>query len=239
MASDIVKYALIVAAGQGTRAQLSGTDAQAPKQFRLLAGKPVLQYSIEAFASAFPDIRFILVLPAVYPDFVGHLPEIFTGNPFSFVTGGETRFHSVKNGLSRVQEPDAVVFVHDAARPVLSAALIRRCYEGAILHGTAIPCVPAVESLRMVDAQGRNYPLDRHAVRYIQTPQTFWASLLLEAFHQPFDPSFTDEATVVEKAGYSVQLVEGEPANIKLTYPQDFAIAEILLRNRSASAACE
>ncbi|SFV33487.1 IspD/TarI family cytidylyltransferase [Thermoflavifilum thermophilum] len=237
MASDMVKYALIVAAGQGTRAQVSDTEAQTPKQFRLLGGKPVLQYSIEAFASAFPDIQFILVLPAVYPDFVGRFPEIFTKHPFAFAIGGETRFHSVKNGLSHVQKPDAVVFVHDAARPVLSAALIRRCYEAALMHGTAIPCVPAVESLRMVDAQGRNYPLDRHAVKYIQTPQTFRASLLLEAFHQSFDPSFTDEATVVEKAGYPVQLVEGEPANIKLTYPQDFAIAEILLRNRSASAA--
>ena len=232
MAISPPRYALIVAAGQGTRARPAGEVSSTPKQFAWLAGKPVLRYSIEAFASSFPDIRFILVLPGVYPDFVQDLPTIFAPHPFTLITGGETRFHSVKNGLTAVQEPDAMVFVHDAARPLLTQALIHRCYAVAVEHGTAVPAVPATESLRVVDPEGRNHPLDRHTVKCIQTPQTFRAALLLEAFRQPYDPQFTDEATVVEKAGHPIQLVEGEPTNIKLTYPHDFEIAALLLAKR-------
>lgn len=233
MPSAPPKYALIVAAGQGTRMRSAGSTQHTPKQFLWLGNKPVLQHSIDVFASTFTDIRFILVLPPSYPHFVNKLPAIYAGYHFAFVPGGETRFQSVKNGIQYVQEADAIVFVHDAARPLLTGELIERCYAAALEHGVAIPAVPATESLRGIAADGTNHPIDRQSVRYIQTPQTFRAALLFEAFQQDFQPTFTDEATVVEKAGHRIQLVEGDPTNIKLTYPHDMKIAEVLLRQRT------
>ncbi|MBX5438818.1 MAG: 2-C-methyl-D-erythritol 4-phosphate cytidylyltransferase [Thermoflavifilum sp.] len=257
MPSAPPKYALIVAAGQGTRMRSAGSTQHTPKQFLWLGNKPVLQHSIDVFASTFTDIRFILVLPPSYPHFVNKLPSaepkqfkgyeyppsyfnvvsklpaIYAGYHFAFVPGGETRFQSVKNGIQYVQEADAIVFVHDAARPLLTGELIERCYAAALEHGVAIPAVPATESLRGIAADGTNHPIDRQSVRYIQTPQTFRAALLFEAFQQDFQPTFTDEATVVEKAGHRIQLVEGDPTNIKLTYPHDMKIAEVLLRQRT------
>ncbi|MCL6525176.1 MAG: 2-C-methyl-D-erythritol 4-phosphate cytidylyltransferase [Thermoflavifilum sp.] len=218
------RYALIVAAGQGSRMQQS-----MPKQFMLLAGKPVLQYSLEAFAVAFADVRFIIVLPEKYPEWVHTLPQLFPGHTFQWVLGGATRFDSVKAGLKDISEPNALVFVHDAARPLVSEKLIHRCEAAALQYRSAIPCVPATESLRQIQADGQHHTLDRQAIRYVQTPQTFRAEWLLQAFQQPYRPEFTDEATVVEQAGYPVHLIEGETTNIKITYPHDLKLAEALL----------
>ena len=222
-------YAIIVAGGSGER---MGT--MIPKQFLNLEGKPLLHYSITSFRTAFPDIRIILVVPAA------HLPRghELAENPayngqVKVVTGGATRFHSVKNGLKWI-EKGSIVFVHDGVRCLLSPDLIKRCYNKAILDGNAIPVVPATDSIRMSNEEG-NFAVDRACVHFVQTPQTFQSEVLLDAFKQDYDPSFTDEAIVVEKSGVCIHLIEGEVNNIKITRPIDMIIAAELIRNSNFS----
>ena len=222
-------YVIIVAGGSGER---MGTLI--PKQFLELGGKPLLHYSITAFRMAFPDIRIILVVPAA------HLPrgQELARNPsyngqVDVVTGGATRFDSVKNGLKYIGK-DSIVFVHDGVRCLLSPDLILRCYNKAILEGNAIPVVTATDSIRISTEDG-NIPIDRSHVHLVQTPQTFQSELLLNAFKQENHPSFTDEASVVEKTGVRIHLIEGEMSNIKITRPVDMIIAAELLRNADIS----
>ncbi len=223
--SDIKKYGVIVAGGQGLR---MGTSI--PKQFLPLHGKPMLCYAIEAFAQAFRDINLILVLPA---DQVGSAQTVlrsYIGNiDVTTVAGGETRYHSVQNGLKQVQN-NGIVFVHDGARPLISKELILRCYSAAVESGSAVPVIPVAESMRRV-TPGGSEPLNREDLRIIQTPQTFRTELILPAFQQPYDPSFTDEATVLESFGTAINLVDGMYNNIKVTTPNDLAIAEALLND--------
>lgn len=223
--SDIKKYGVIVAGGQGLR---MGTSI--PKQFLPLHGKPMLCYAIEAFAQAFSDINLILVLPA---DQVGSAQTVlrsYIGNiDVTTVAGGETRYHSVQNGLKQVQN-NGIVFVHDGARPLISKELILRCYSAAVESGSAVPVIPVAESMRQV-TPGGSEPLNREDLRIIQTPQTFRTELILPAFQQPYDPSFTDEATVLESFGTAINLVDGMYNNIKVTTPNDLAIAEALLKD--------
>lgn len=218
------KVAIIVAGGSGTRMQ-----SAVPKQFMPLAGKPVLYHTIAAFAASFPDMEIVLVLPEAHFTFANQLLTYFEQPPaLTFVKGGETRFHSVKNGLQEVKGP-AVVFVHDGVRPLVSSALVRSCYEGAIHHGSAIPVIEMKDSIREITNAG-NIAVNRDHYRIIQTPQTFLSDLILPAFELPYDPLFTDEATVVERLGHPVHLIPGEEANIKITKPVDFIIAETLVR---------
>lgn len=220
--------ALIMAGGSGLR-----MNVVLPKQFLPLAGKPVLQYSLEAFLQAFWDIRIVLVLPADYFE-AGRL--IVSSLHYHFkptlVEGGETRFHSVYNGLKVIREP-SLVFVHDGVRPLLTPSLIRRCYEQALELGSAIPAIPSRDSIRLVSGSGESRALDRENLRMIQTPQVFRSEILNQAFAQPYDPRFTDEASVVEHSGVAVHLLEGEPENIKITTPLDLRLAESLLEYRS------
>lgn len=221
------KVAIIVAGGSGTRMQNA-----VPKQFLDLSGKPVLYHTIAAFAAAFPDMEIVLVLPEAHFTFANHLLQAFDPLPaITIVKGGETRFHSVKNGLQQVKEP-AVVFVHDGVRPLVSAALIRACYEAALSHGSAIPVIDMKDSIREISA-GSNAAVDRDRFRIIQTPQTFLSELILPAFELPYDPLFTDEATVVERLGHPVYLLPGEESNIKITKPLDLTIAAALLKDRN------
>jgi 2-C-methyl-D-erythritol 4-phosphate cytidylyltransferase len=219
------KYAVIVAGGSGQR-----MGKEVPKQFLLLKGKPLLQYTLQSFLLAFPDIQIILVLPEQQ---VAKGEEIVTQmnatGKVQITTGGLTRFHSVQNGLVLVTEP-AIVFVHDGVRCLISADLIRNCYKQAIEKGSAIPAVKATDSIRMVDGSS-HYPIDRNKVLIIQTPQTFESAILLKAFKQEYQENFTDEATVVEAAGNKVFLIEGEYNNLKVTRPLDLFIAEKLLEN--------
>ncbi len=218
------KYAVIVAGGKGLR-----MGANLPKQFMMLEGKPILFYSVIAFMETFPDLEVILVLPAefseLFKDVVAVLPD---SERITIVKGGETRFHSVQNGL-RAVKGNGVVFVHDGARPLVSPTLLRRCLESATKHGSAIPVVPVAESIRQITAKG-SLPVNRDELRVVQTPQTFRTELILKAFAQEYDPAFTDEATVAEAAGIPVQLVEGDKRNIKITTPEDMAIATVYLR---------
>lgn len=217
------KYAVIVAGGSGLR---MGTDL--PKQFLLLKGKPLLQYTIQSFLLAYDDMQIILVLPvqqlAKGEEIVKHMNA---AERVQIVGGGDTRFHSVKKGLQLVTEP-AIIFVHDGVRCLVSKKLIHICYEQAVEKGSAIPVVTATDSIRIEDGSF-HYPFDRNKIRIVQTPQTFRSGILLQAFQQQYDVGFTDESTVVEAAGNKVFLIEGEYNNLKVTRPLDLFIAEKLL----------
>ncbi len=227
------KYAVIVAGGSGVR---MGTNV--PKQFLDLRGKPVLWYTIEAFLQAFNDISVILVVPATHMEKGLLIARSSSDNNRVLVTeGGETRFHSVKNGLDHVQEK-SVVFVHDGVRCLLTTSLIQRCFEKTIENGNAIPAIAAVDTIRLETIEG-NTQIDRQKVKIIQTPQTFYSDSIKAAFEQDFDESFTDEASVVEKYGMKIHLIEGEPANIKITRPMDILLAERILEERGGGVSSE
>lgn len=218
------KIAIIVAGGSGTRMQ-----SAVPKQFLDLAGRPVLYYTITAFAQAYPDMEIVLVLPENHISQANHLLQSFENMPaITIVKGGETRFHSVKNGLQQVKD-NAVVFVHDGVRPLVSPALIRTCYEAALSHGSAIPAIDMKDSIREVSGD-KNMAVNRDRFRIIQTPQTFLSELILPAFELPYDPLFTDEATVVERLGQQIHLVTGEESNLKITKPLDLVLAKAFLQ---------
>jgi 2-C-methyl-D-erythritol 4-phosphate cytidylyltransferase len=215
------RVALIVAGGSGTR---MGTVL--PKQFLLLNGKAILLHSVEAFRSAFPEIKFIVVLPEAY---LHHASELIAQQEYPFeielVLGGETRFDSVKNGLSHVADAE-LIFVHDAVRCLVSPKLIQACSEMAAIKGSAIPVVPVRDSMRRVSKNGNESSVvDRDNLYVVQTPQTFSSKLLLAAFQAPYTPLFTDEASVVEADGHTVSLIAGEESNIKITYSEDLDFA--------------
>lgn len=224
------KYAVIVAGGKGYR-----MGNAIPKQFLPLAGKPVLYHTIKAFKDAFEDIKLVLVLPQDQLSYAQMVLQAFPERiDMAIVTGGETRFHSVQNGLKAVSG-NSVIFVHDGVRPLVSAELIQRCYIQAVDKGSAIPAIAVADSMRIVEGDNSR-PVDRQNMRSIQTPQTFRADILLPAFEQGYREEFTDEATVVEVYGEDVYLVEGEKSNIKLTTPEDMLIAETILKSRMKDA---
>ena len=222
--------AIIVAGGSGTR-----FGAQLPKQFLELAGRPILMRTIEAFGESCEtgdtSLDVIVTLPADQMDLWQQLCEKYAFSlPHRVVAGGETRWHSVKNALAAVGDIAYVdvIAVHDGVRPLATAGLIRRVLDAARRDGAAIPVVPLNDSVRQV-AGDTSHALDRSSLRAVQTPQAFDARLLLDAYHQPFDPTFTDDASVVERAGHRVTLVDGDPVNLKITRPMDLALAECLL----------
>lgn len=217
------KFAVLVAGGSGTR-----MNADLPKQFLSVNKKPVLYYTVKSFLDAFDDIQIILVLPQDYIELGKEIvSSYFSNTNIQITAGGTSRFHSVKNGLSKV-ENDSVVFVHDAVRCLVSSNLIIRCYNQALELGSAIPAINSKDSIRVVE-DGVNRSVNRSDIRLIQTPQVFKSDILLNAFELPYQDSFTDEASVVEYSGHNVELIEGEENNIKITYPIDIFIAEKLL----------
>lgn len=220
------KYAVIVAGGSGTR---MGGDV--PKQFMPLRDKPVLWYTLTAFLDSFKDLQIILVLPEQHMD-TGRMiiQSTYAPQRIKMVAGGETRFHSVQNGLNQVTR-HSIIFVHDGVRCLITPSLIRRCYQGALDKGNAIPATTAVDSIRIETFDG-NQMIDREKVRIIQTPQTFFSDIIKTAFHMDYHESFTDEASVVEQIGVKIHLVEGESSNIKITRPVDLLIAEKILEDR-------
>jgi 2-C-methyl-D-erythritol 4-phosphate cytidylyltransferase len=218
------KYAVIVAGGSGTR---MGGDL--PKQFMLLKEKPLLYYPINTFLNTYSDLEVILVLPVDHVDKGQEIIDAyFDKDRIQIAEGGDTRFQSVKNGLQLVQD-DAIVFVHDAVRCLVSKELIERCYKTAVETGSAVPAITSKDSVRLVNEEG-NDPFDRTKVMLIQTPQTFHSKILLPAFQIDYKDKFTDEATVVEAFGLKISLVEGEENNIKITRPLDLQIAEQLMK---------
>jgi len=219
-------FAIIVAGGSGTRMQTA-----VPKQFLLLAGKPVLMHTIEAFHASAANPAIILVLPA---DYHTYWKELCTEYNFKIshqlVTGGETRFHSVKNGLDLI--PDAhntVIAVHDAVRPLISHEIIENTYQYAAEHGNAVTAVKSRDSVRLVEGDVSKNLL-RDNVYLVQTPQTFQSAQIKNAYKQAFAIKFTDDASVVEETGVKINLFEGSHQNIKITFPEDIAIAEMILK---------
>lgn len=219
-------YAVIVASGAGKR--MGGT---LPKQFMPLCGKPILMHTIEAFHRYDPAVEIILVLPQSYVDFWQDCcREHQFRLPHRITTGGAERFHSVQCGLALIHDHTGLTAVHDGARPFADKALIARCYAEALTKGAAIPACPVTESLRTLKGD-RWVHVERTLYHTIQTPQVFHTDLLLRAYAQAYDPSFTDDASVVEAAGHAVSLVEGDDRNLKITHPKDLPAAETLLRH--------
>ena len=216
---------LIVAGGRGTR--MGGPQ---PKQFLQLAGRPVLMHTLEAFDRWDASARLIVVLPEDQIDTWKRLCEAHVfGRIHRVVAGGETRFHSVRNGLGAVAS-NGLIAVHDGVRPLVAPSVIAACFAAAADGGAAVPVVPVVESVREVDADGDSRPVDRTRLRVVQTPQVFRADVLRAAYCLPYDPRFTDDASVVEASGVAVRLVPGNRENIKLTTPMDLLLAEQLMR---------
>ena len=213
---------IIVAGGSGKR-----MGGSIPKQFLLLKGKPLLCWTIQAFRTFDADMPIIVVLPEAQ---IPIWKSLCIGHSFlvehEVVAGGEERYHSVRNGLAAVTH-EGLVAVHDGVRPLVSVELIARCFAAAEEHGAAIPVVPISSSVRKVSAEG-NTAVERSTLRLVQTPQCFQIPLLRKAFELPYDPAFTDEATLVERTGVKVHLVEGEENNIKVTTVLDLRFVELL-----------
>jgi 2-C-methyl-D-erythritol 4-phosphate cytidylyltransferase len=221
-----IYYAVIVAGGSGTR-----MASVVPKQFLSINGLPVLMHTVLAFYNSESKPKIILVLPAAYHDYWQQLCKTHNFNiPFQLVSGGETRFHSVKNGLELIEDEQAVIAVQDAVRPLTSAAIIDDAYQHAAAQGNAVVAVKSRDSIRQLKGD-KSTALTRDEIYLVQTPQTFQSTQLKKAYEQPFDSKFTDDASVVEAIGIKINLIEGDYRNIKITFPEDIAIAELLLKD--------
>ncbi len=219
------EYAIIVAGGKGVR---MGTDV--PKQFLPINGLPVLMRTIVRFREYDPDLRIIIVLPKAQHDTWHSLCRDYHFTAaYAVAEGGETRFHSVRNGLALIpDDEDSVVAVHDGVRPFPSVEVIARCFAMAREKQAVVPVVPVVDTLRHIDGEGGSVTVPRSEHVLVQTPQTFVTALLKQAFQQPYCEGFTDDASVVEAYGQAITLVEGNRENIKITTPYDLRIAKIL-----------
>jgi 2-C-methyl-D-erythritol 4-phosphate cytidylyltransferase len=221
-------YVIIVAGGKGLR---MGSDI--PKQFLPIGGKPVLMRTIERFREYSEDLQIILVLPKAQQAYWQELcHELNFKVEYLLADGGETRFHSVQNGLALVpDDAQGVVGVHDGVRPFPSIEVIQRCYETAHTAKAVIPVIPIVETVRELTGTGSmsSITVPRDKYRLVQTPQTFDIQLLKAANCQPYNDGFTDDASVVESYGHAITLVEGNRENIKITTPYDMKIAEVLI----------
>ena len=214
---------IIVAGGSGSR--MGGT---LPKQFAFVGGEPILVRTINSFAAAIPSAKIIVVLPAAQIDFWRNLSARFRVARHSVVEGGKERFYSVLNGITAMSDAVDLIAVHDGVRPFASKELILRTVECAVQHGSAIPVVVPVDSLRVASEDGSSVPIDRSTLRAVQTPQIFDAATLRAAYDTPFNPAFTDDASVVEHMGERVSLCDGERFNIKITTPEDMIMAEAI-----------
>ena len=221
------KYVVIVAGGSGTRMK-----REIPKQFIPVAGKPILMHTLEAFFNSVAGIQIILVLPeSQVLGWKSLCAQYEFDVPHQITHGGDTRFQSVKNGLAQIPESIGLVAIHDGVRPLIDADTIIESYSVAEAKGNAIAAVALKDSIRW--AQGTdNKVLNRKEYQLIQTPQTFQVHLIKGAFQRPYDPAFTDDATVLEATGETINLIEGNYRNIKITTPEDLIVAEALLANR-------
>lgn len=217
-------YAVIVAGGSGKR-----MGADMPKQYLEIAGKPVLMHTLERFKAFDESIEIITVLPENQLRFWADLQVKYSFKiPHTLVKGGgKARFFSVKNGLKFVDVP-GLVAIHDGVRPFVSIDTIKRCFDAAEKLGNAIPVITPSDTLRMISERGST-PMNRTLVRQVQTPQVFSAELIKKAYLQEYLPEFTDDASVLEKTGVKINLVEGNRENIKITNPEDLIISNALL----------
>ena len=226
-------YIIILAGGKGLR---MGTDI--PKQFLPIGGLPVLMHTVKRFREYSKELNIILVLPKQQQEYWQALCDEYQFMENCIIAdGGETRFHSIKNGLKLIpDDAQGLVGVHDGVRPFPSVEVIRNCYETARKTGSAIPVIPVVETIRhfgtkvqssKFKVQSSTVPRDEY--RLVQTPQVFDIQLHKKAYAQDYRDSFTDDASVVESMGCAVTLVEGNRENIKITTPFDCVVAEAIL----------
>lgn len=218
-------YVIIVAGGKGVRMQ-----NDTPKQFLEVNGLPVMMHTLRLFAEALPGIRIIVVLPRQHTNTWATLCKTHDFTiPHETAEGGPTRFHSVKSGLQKIKEADALIGVHDAVRPLVSKEVICRCYEDAGFYGSAIPVIPVYETLRERQGGTSSHMINRANYVLVQTPQCFRADIIKQAYLQNYCEEFTDDASVVESNGLQIHLVVGNAENIKITSPSDLKIAASLL----------
>jgi 2-C-methyl-D-erythritol 4-phosphate cytidylyltransferase len=222
-------YAIIVAGGTGSRMQSSS-----PKQFLLLEGKPVLMHTLQAFQACSLNPEIILVLNIHHQHTWEELCESHGFDvPHRVVNGGDERFHSVKKGLAGIRG-QAIVAIHDAVRPLVSPELILTCFQKAEENGNAVVGITPTDSVRRLISEAQTEALDRNKLVLIQTPQTFRIEQLKKAYLQPFRNEFTDDASVVERAGYPVHVIPGERENIKITYKEHLILASLFIRKKAS-----
>ncbi|MBD3749744.1 MAG: 2-C-methyl-D-erythritol 4-phosphate cytidylyltransferase [Sphingobacteriales bacterium] len=225
---DYSYYAIIVAGGKGKR-----MNQDLPKQFLRINHLPILMHTIKAFHHHTYQPQIILVLAETDVAYWKSLLQQYQFDvPHQIAFGGDERFDSVKNGLDLIHEENAVVAVHDAVRPLVSSETISRCFDTAVLKGNAIAAVASKDSVRRITQKG-NEALNRAEIYLIQTPQTFQINQLRKAYKQSFQSHFTDDAAVVEKAGFDISIEKGDQFNFKITFPEDLILAEAILKSRT------
>lgn len=224
---------IIVAGGSGRR-----MGGALPKQFALLAGRPVLAHTIDRFAATLPGAEIVVVLPAAHCDFWRNLAARFDVAKHTIAEGGAERFHSVRNGIAALQSAPDLIAVQDGVRPLASEALILRTLQAAAEYGAAVPVVEPVDSFRQTDGPASRI-VDRRSLRIVQTPQIFRTEVLRAAYATDFRPEFTDDASVAEAAGHTIRLCDGDPANLKITRPVDLTIAEALMAPHTEPATAD
>lgn len=204
-----------------------------PKQFLPIGGKPILMRTIERFLQYDREMQVVLVLPESQQDYWQSLCQQYRfAEPYTLANGGETRFHSVKNGLAKVSPAASLIGVHDGVRPFVSLDTIRATYEAASLSEAVVPVIDVVETVRHLVGGQESETVPRSDYKLVQTPQVFSATLLRQAYAQPYTDFFTDDASVVERFGHPVTLVTGNRENIKITTPFDLTIAAALCNDR-------
>jgi 2-C-methyl-D-erythritol 4-phosphate cytidylyltransferase len=220
-------YAIIVAGGSGSR-----MNSETPKQFLLLANKPIILHTLEKFL-AINDLNIILVLPkSSFAQWENIKKEFkFDNNRITVANGGATRFQSVKSGLANITEKNTIIAIHDAVRPFVSVADIELSLVLAEKHKAVVLAVEPKDSVRIIDAENQNSAIDRTKLRLVQTPQTFNGQLLQKAYLQTEESWFTDDASVVENLGNKIFIKLGSYQNIKITTPEDLFVAEQILIN--------
>lgn len=225
------KYAIIVAGGSGTR-----MNSPVPKQFLKLNGLPVLMHTINKFSDLNAGIEIIVVLPnQLIDEWKSLCVEFNFSTAVKIAEGGETRFNSVKNGLALIKG-EGLVAVHDAVRPLVNQKTILAGYRDAEMYGSAVPAIPLNDSIRQIETT-KSIAVDRARYCTIQTPQCFTTAIIKKAYLKEYKFNFTDDATVVEAIGEKIHLIDGTPDNIKITTPQDLAVAEVLMKFKPLVAA--
>ncbi len=226
------KYAIIVAGGSGQRMKSS-----IPKQFLRIQNKPILYYTLRQFKKALPEIFLILVLPEeqiiTWENICQEFNHFDQEIPHTIIKGGESRFHSSKNGISSIMEnEDCIVGIHDGVRPFVSTNSIKMAFEASLTNSNAVLAISPKDSIRLWNSEQKEFVyVDRSEIKIIQTPQVFHLKTLQKAFNQDYSNLFTDDASVVEKFGEKIHLIEGNYENIKITTPEDLLFAESMLRN--------
>jgi 2-C-methyl-D-erythritol 4-phosphate cytidylyltransferase len=215
---------IIVAGGSGIR---MGRDI--PKQYLEIKGKPLIIHTLDRFLEFDPGIKVVLVIAQdhqTYWNRIAYSHRLARG--VVLAAGGQNRFASVKNGLMHVED-GILVGIHDAVRPLVSQETLSRCYRAAAESGSGIPVLDMEESVRRIGPEGRSENLERSQLKKVQTPQVFRSELIKQAYEQCTEPSFTDDASVFESYQGELRLVEGNPENIKITYPADLKFASLIL----------